>query len=66
MNQDATWYGGKLGSGDVVLDGVNALQLPAKRGTAYSSVHVCCGQTAGWMKTPLGTEVDFGPSHIVY
>jgi len=20
---------------------------------------------AGWMKTPLGTEVDFGPGHIV-
>jgi len=24
-----------------------------------------CGQTAGWMKTPLGTEVDLGPGHIV-
>ena len=23
------------------------------------------GQTAGWMKTPLGTEVDLGPGHIV-
>ena len=22
-------------------------------------------QTAGWMKTPLGTEVDLGPGHIV-
>jgi len=22
-------------------------------------------QTAGWMKTPLGTEVDLGPDHIV-
>jgi len=29
------------------------------------SVHVCCGQTAGWIKMPLGTEVDLGPSHIV-
>jgi len=27
--------------------------------------HVYCGQTAGWMKTPLGTEVDLGLSHIV-
>jgi len=27
--------------------------------------HVCCGQMAGWMKTPLGTEVDLGPGHIV-
>jgi len=22
--------------------------------------HVYCGQTAGWMKTPLGTEIDLG------
>jgi len=27
--------------------------------------HVCCGQTAGWMKTPLSTEVDLSPGHIV-
>jgi len=27
--------------------------------------HVYCGQTAGWMKTPLGTEVHLGPGHIV-
>jgi len=26
---------------------------------------VYCGQMAGWMKTPLGTEVDLGPGHIV-
>ena len=26
---------------------------------------VYCGQTAGWMKTPLCTEVDLGPGHIV-
>jgi len=29
------------------------------------SLHVYCGQTAGWMKTPLGMEVDLGPGHIV-
>ena len=27
--------------------------------------YVYCGQTAGWMKTPFGTEVDLGPGHIV-
>jgi len=27
--------------------------------------HVYCGQMAGWMKTPLGTEVDLGSGHIV-
>jgi len=48
---------------DVVLDGAAVL---LKRGTAPQfSVHVYCGQTAGWMKTPLGTEVDLGPGHIL-
>ena len=28
-------------------------------------VHVCCSQTAAWIKMPLGTEVDFGPVDIV-
>jgi len=27
--------------------------------------HVYRGQTSGWMKVPLGTEVDLGPGHIV-
>jgi len=27
--------------------------------------HVCCGQTAGWIKMPLGREVDLGPVDIV-
>jgi len=27
--------------------------------------HVYCGQTAGWIKTPLGTEIDLGPGHFV-
>ena len=24
-----------------------------------------CGQTAGWIKMPLGAEVDLGPLHVV-
>jgi len=27
--------------------------------------HVNCDQMAGWMKTPLGTEIDLDPGHIV-
>jgi len=33
--------------------------------TTHFLAHVYCGQTDGWMKTPLGTEVDLGPGHIV-
>jgi len=40
-----------LSPGHIVLDG--------------DHVHVCCGQTAGWIKMPLGTEVDLGPDNIV-
>jgi len=58
MDPDATWYGGKRGPGDVVLDGS---QLPRKGAQPPSF----SGQTAGWMKTPFGTEVDLGPGHIL-
>jgi len=29
------------------------------------SARVCCGQRAGWIKMPLGTEVDIGPGDSV-
>jgi len=41
-------------------------QAPSKKGTApHFSAHIYCGQTAGWIKMPLGTEVDLGPGHTV-
>ena len=44
-------------------------QLPlTKGGTAappHFLAHVYCGQTAGWIKMPLGMEVGLGPDHIV-
>ena len=62
-----------LGPGDFVLDGEPA--PPEKGHSPQFSAHVYwhpqilsyvyCGQTAGWMKTPLGTEVDLGPDHNV-
>jgi len=32
---------------------------------AASGILHYCGQTAGWMKMPLGREVDIGAGHIV-
>jgi len=52
-----------LRNGHIVLDGDPA--PPPRKGTPQFSVHVCCGQTAGWIKMPLGTEVDLGPRDIV-
>ena len=43
------------------------IQLLQKKGTPAPTqclAHVSCGQMAGWMKTPLGTEVDLDPGHI--
>jgi len=43
-------------------------QLPPEKGYTHLTeflTHFYCGQMAGRMKTPLGTEVDLGPGHIV-
>jgi len=55
-----------LSPGDFVLDGDPAPS--SKRGQSpipKFSAHVCCGQTAGKIKTALGMEVGLGPGHIV-
>ena len=33
--------------------------------TTLFSAHVYCVQTAGWINTPLGTEVDLGPGDVL-
>jgi len=44
-------------------------QVPPEKGHTTPTqflVHVYCGQMAGWMKTPLGTEVDLGPGTLYW
>jgi len=64
MDQDATWYRGRPRPRRYC---VRWGPCSTQRGTAppQFSAHIYCGQTAGWMKTPLGTEADLGPGHIV-
>jgi len=41
---------------------------PQKKGHATPTqflAHVYCGQTAGWIKMLLGTEVNLGPGDLV-
>ena len=64
MDEDATWCGDRprpmrLFGGDP--------DPRTKKGTVPHPIlaDVYCGQTAGWMKTPLGKEVDLGRGHIV-
>jgi len=43
-------------------------QLPPEKGHTTPTqflAHVYCGQTAGWIKMPLGTEVNLDPGDIV-
>jgi len=54
-----------LSLGDIVLDGHPATPPLKGHTPTQFSAHVYCGQTARWMKTPLGLEVDIGPGHIV-
>jgi len=67
MDQDATWYGSSpRPTRHCVRCGPS---YPQKKGTPTLTqllAHVYCGQMAGWMKTPLGTEVDLGQGHILY
>jgi len=55
--------GVKVGLGPVhihiVLDGDTA-PLPKKGAEPQFSVHLYCGQTAAWIKMPLGMEVGLG------
>jgi len=57
-----------LALGDL-LDGDPALPPPKKKGGGTAApqyaANVYYGQTAGWTKMPLGTEVGLGPGHIV-
>ena len=52
-----------LGSGDIALDGDPA--SPPNGQNPQVSAHVCCGQTAGWMKMQLVTEGGLGPGDTV-
>ena len=63
MNQGKTWHRGRPRSRPQCFRW--GPSSPPKKGHKFAEpqflVHVCCGQTAGWIKMPLGSEVDLGP-----
>jgi len=61
MDQDETSHGGRLNLGHIVLNGD---PTPPKKSTAPIFAHVCCGQTAGWIKMPPSTEINLRPGDI--
>jgi len=54
-----------LSLGDIVLDGDPSPPSPNGAQPPQFAANVLCGQTAGWIEMPLGTEVNLGPGDIV-
>ena len=44
---------------------MGTLQPPKGGGHSSPPIFVYCGETAGWIMMPLGTEVGVGPGDIV-
>jgi len=68
MNQDATWYDARHRLGQHCI---RPRCGPSSTPTEHSplpqfSSHVCCGQTAGSIKMPLGMKVSLGPGLVLY
>jgi len=63
IDQDATWYGGRPRPRPHCVRWGSS--LPKGSQPPYRNFqHVCCGQTVGWIKMPLGTEVGLGPGTL--
>jgi len=64
MDQDETWRGGRP---QYRPHCVRWEPSSPKKGHSrpHFSAHVCCGQSAGWIRMPLHTKVALGPGDIV-
>jgi len=65
IDQDATWYGGRLRPRPHCASWAPNSHSPKRGHSPQFSIHVCCGQTAGRIKMSLGTKVGFSQGHIV-
>jgi len=66
MDQYTIWLGGRPEPRPHCVRWGAISPIPLKRGTApHFSAHVYCGQTAAWIKMPLGMKVGLGPGNIV-
>jgi len=64
MDQDESWHGGRPRPWPHCVRCEPRSSSP-KRHSPQFSAHVYCGQMAGWIQMPLGTEVSLGPGHIL-
>ena len=64
MHRDATWYGGRPQPRGLCVRW-GPTPFPKRGPSPQFSAHVYCGQTAGWIKMPLGMEVGLSPGDFV-
>ena len=65
MNPDETWHGGRPRPWPRCVRLGPSSRSPKRGHRPPILAHVYCGQTAGWIKMPLGTEVGLGSGHSV-
>jgi len=66
MDEAGTWHGDRPQPRRLCVRwGPSPLPQKGRSSTQFS-VHVYCGQTAAWIKIPLGTEVGLGLRNIVF
>jgi len=64
MDQDGTWQGGRPQPRRLCARW-GPSPSPKRGRSPQFSAHIYCGQTAAWIKMPIGTEVGLGPDDIV-
>jgi len=65
MDQGKTWHSGRpQPRPQSVRWGPNSYSQKGTQSPNFRP-NVCCGQTAGWIKMPLGMEIELGPGDIV-
>ena len=62
-HQNASWYGGRPHPRGLCVRW--GLSPSPQKGAAPPTAHVCCGQTAAWIKMSIGTEVGLSPGDFV-
>jgi len=56
--------GKEVGSAEATLCYMGTQLSPQTRHGPQFLVHVCCGETTGWIKMPLDTEVGLSPGDV--
>ena len=64
MDQDATLSNTVCPADCVRWGPISPPSNKAAQQPLYFSAHVYCGQTAAWIKMPLGMDVGLGPGHV--